>query len=74
MTDAPKPDRVITARMVRKGEDEKEFDRAFWREQTYTTRLNAAFQMVVDMALIRGQDVRELRLQRDVVCLKRRKR
>ena len=74
MTDDPKPDRVITARMVRKGEDEKEFDRAFWREQTYTTRLDAAFQMVVDMALIRGQDVRELRLQRDVVCLKRRKR
>ena len=65
--------RKITARLVRRGEEEKEFDREFWRQAGHEARFAAAWQMVVESFVFQGRDVSELRLQRTVENLKRRK-
>jgi hypothetical protein len=59
---------------VRRGEEEKAFDREFWRRAGSEARLEAAFEMVREVALFRGQDPDELRLQRTVESLQRRRR
>lgn len=64
--------RKIYARFCRMGEEEKEFDRWFWREQGPEGKWQATWLMVRQLYLIRGQDVPELRLRRDVEVLKRR--
>jgi len=46
--------RTITARLVRQGEEEKDFDRAFWRDAGPEACLDAAWQMVVEYARFPG--------------------
>ncbi|MBI5154029.1 hypothetical protein HZA57_02230 [Candidatus Poribacteria bacterium] len=65
-------EREITERLVKRGEAEKDFDREFWRKAGHEARFAAAWQMVIEAALFRGQDAGELRLQRTVECFKRR--
>jgi hypothetical protein len=67
------PKRQITARLVRLGEEEKAFDREFWRQAGHEARFEAAWQMVLDYLAIRGLDESHARFDRTVVCLKRRK-
>lgn len=66
--------RVVTERLVKRGEEEKEFDRAFWREAGAEARFEAMWQMVVEAELIRGKDPEDLKLRKDVVRVIRRKR
>lgn len=66
--------RQITGRLVKRGEAEKEFDREFWRRAGHEARFAAAWQMVVESYLFRGRDAGELRLQRSVENLQRRRR
>ena len=70
MSDKP---RVVTAKLVKRGVEEEEFDQAFWREAGHQARLDAAFDMVKEFYLFRGEDAGELRLQRSVAVVKRRK-
>jgi hypothetical protein len=64
--------RQVTGRLVTRGEEEKEFDREFWRTAGHEARFAAAWQMVVESFLMRGKDAGELRLQRDVETIRRR--
>jgi len=66
--------RDITEKLVRRGEEERAFDREFWRHRSAQEKFDAAWQMVVDYYLLRGKDADELRLQRTVEKLKRRER
>ena len=66
--------RVIKEALVRRGEEEKKFDRAFWREAGHEARFEAMWQMVVDLDLIRGKEPGEHRLDRTVENLRRRRR
>jgi hypothetical protein len=68
------PDRKITARLVKRGEAEKEFDRAFWREVDSDTKFKIMWQMVVESYLFQGKDIAELRLQKSVENVRRRRR
>ncbi len=65
--------RQITERLVKRGEAEKDFDREFWKKAGTDAKFDAAWEMVVESYLFKGKDVEELRLQRTVECLKRRK-
>lgn len=55
--------------MERKGKIEdldRSFDLQFWQAQSDTVRFAAAWELVVTAHLIKGNDVRQLRLQRSV--------
>ena len=62
----------ITARMVRRGEEELDFDRQFWKELGHEARFEAAWEMISEVAAIRGKDARQPRLQRSVQHIFRR--
>lgn len=66
--------RVITSRKVKRGSgQEDEFDRDFWRKMGHEKKFAAAWEMVNEVALIRGEkDARQPRLQRSVQTIKRR--
>ncbi|MDX2175071.1 MAG: hypothetical protein SF028_01230 [Candidatus Sumerlaeia bacterium] len=71
MSDKP---RVVQCRVVKRGEAEKEFDRRFWREAGVEGRWEAAWQMLDEVYLMRGQEPVEHRLQRSVVRVFKRSR
>ena len=66
--------RVITSRKVKRGSGkEDEFDRDFWGKMGHEKKFAAAWEMVNEVALIRGEkDARQPRLQRSVQTIKRR--
>lgn len=68
------PKREIQERLVKRGEEEKDFDREFWRAAGHEARWNAAFEMVVEYHRFKGEDINELRLDRSVEHIFRRKR
>ena len=45
---------------------DRSFDLEFWQTQTPQARSDAAWELVVHAAKVKGQDVRQLRLQRSV--------
>ena len=51
---------------------EKYPDVKYWRSQPDEVIFDAAWQMVVDAHAIKGEDLRESRLQRSVASLQRR--
>lgn len=55
-------------------EDDRSFDRDFWQQAGAEARFAAAWQMVLDMLIIRGEDVDQLRLQRSVENVERLRR
>ncbi len=66
--------RVITARKVKRGSaDEDKFNREFWRDMDPEKKFAAAWEMVIEVALIRGEkDAGQSRLQRSVQNIIRR--
>jgi hypothetical protein len=70
---APRPEgRVVMARLVPRGEDDRSFDLDFWSAVGAEGRFAAAWQMVKETLLIRGEEAHESRLQRSVLCVQRR--
>jgi hypothetical protein len=54
-------------------EDAEQFmDLRFWLTQNAETKFDAAWEMVVEAHAIKGEDLRESRLQRSVASLQRR--
>lgn len=48
-------------------------DVPYWQAQPDEKKFDAAWQMVIDAYAIKGEDIRELRLQRSVGGLQRRR-
>ena len=67
-------DRVIMARMAKRGADETSFDREFWRKVGHEARFAAMWDMVAEVNLIRGEHGQQPRLQRSVQNILRRAR
>jgi hypothetical protein len=70
------PNRTVTAAMVRRGSTEAvEFDRTFWARAGHEARFAAAWEMVQEISLFRGQkDAIQSRLQRSVCAFQPRSR
>lgn len=66
--------RDIQARLIRRDSDDGSFDRAFWRRLGHEARFAAAWEMVVEATLFRGEDAGESGLQRSVCHIQRRER
>ena len=66
--------RVITARKVKQGSvQETEFNRDFWRKMEPEKKFAAAWEMVNEVALFKGEkNAFQSRLQRSVQTIKRR--
>ena len=47
-------------------EMDRSFDRQFWQSQSDEARLAAAWELVVDAHILKGENVNELQLQRTV--------
>ena len=65
--------RVIVERLIRRDEDRGDFDRRFWQSQSVEERFAAAWDMVVEAELFRGNHAVESRLQRSVQTIQRRR-
>ena len=64
---------VITRKVKRGSGQEEEFDLEFWRNMEPEKKFAAAWEMVNEIALIRGGgNVGQSRLQRSVQTIKRR--
>ena len=61
--------RVIVERLIRRDEDRGDFDRRFWQSQSVEARFAAAWDMVVEAELFRGNHAVESRLQRSVAIM-----
>jgi hypothetical protein len=61
-----KTKRKMTARLIRIKDDDRSYDLEFWQQAGEQARFAAAWQMVLDMKAIRGEDGRQSRLQRSV--------
>jgi hypothetical protein len=57
--------------MVRASEADRSFDLLFWRDVGAEGRFAAAWQMISEVAAIRGKDIGESRLQRAVQNIQR---
>ena len=73
-TDLSKP-RVIMSRVVRrKQHDDRSFDIEFWQKVGDAGRFAAAWQMIREVQLIRGQSGELPRMQKGVTRILRRSR
>ncbi len=68
----PEKRRAITGRLIRREEDDRSFDRAFWQRQGSEAIFAAAWEMVQEVRLFRGPDADESRLDRSVQRIVRR--
>ncbi|NIM10522.1 MAG: hypothetical protein GTO45_00890 [Candidatus Aminicenantes bacterium] len=66
--------RVVSARKVKRGSgQEEEFDREFWGKMDPEKKFAAAWEMINEVALIRGEkNAGKPRLQRSIQTIKRR--
>jgi len=64
--------RRVSARFVRQGPDEREFDDRFWRELGPVKRLEAVWDMVLEASVWKGEDPGQSRLQRSLLRVERR--
>jgi len=69
-----KSKRKIIARLINIKDDDRSFDLEFWQQAGATARFAAAWQMVLDMQTIRGEDEYQSRLQRSVENVERLQR
>lgn len=63
--------------MERKGklqDLDRSFDLQFWQAQPAQARFDALWEMIVHYTKVKGQDVRQLRLQRSVTNFQRQSR
>jgi hypothetical protein len=66
-----------TVFLERKGkinELDRSFDLAFWQPQPPEARFQAAWEMVIHYAKVKGLDIHQLRLQRSVETFQRQRR
>lgn len=56
------------------GELDRSFDLHFWQAQPPAMRFNAAWELVIHYARVKGLDVRQLRLHRSVETFQRQQR
>ena len=69
-----KDGRTITTRLSKLGErPDREFDIQFWQGLSSEARANAVWELVVDYWEMKGKDSNELRLQRSVESVQRRR-
>lgn len=69
-----KDGRVMTTRLSKLGErPDREFDIQFWQALSSEARANAVWEMVVDYWTMKGKEPHELRLQRSVESVQRRR-
>ena len=66
-------DRKISVWYGRIEDAEKFPDVRYWQTQSDEKKFEAAWQMVIDAHAIKGEDIRESRLQRSVASFQRRK-
>ena len=67
--------RVIVENLCRRGSDEeRRFNRDFWRRMGPDARFAAAWEMVVEAELFKNRHASESRLQRSVQHIERRAR
>ena len=66
--------RKITAKLINLKDNDGSFDLEFWQQAGVEARFAAAWQMVVDMMLIRGENGDKLRFQRSVENVERLQR
>jgi hypothetical protein len=67
-------ERVVMSRLVRGQAPGREFDVEFWQKLGSTRILEAAWDLVVTAAAVRGISEDQLRLQRSVTKLERGRR
>jgi hypothetical protein len=60
--------------LILRDDDRGDFDRRFWQSQSVADRFAAAWDMVVEAELFRGNYAVESRLQRSVQTIRRRTR
>ena len=53
---------------------DRSFDLQFWQSQPAQARFDALWEMIVHYTKVKGQDVRQLRLQRSVTNFQRQSR
>lgn len=66
-----KSKRKITARLINIKDNNRSFDLEFWQQSGVEARFAAAWQMVLDMIAIRGEDGSQSRLQRSIENIER---
>ena len=64
-------DKVFLERRGKIGDLDRSFDLVFWQAQLPEARFNAAWELIVHYARVKGLDVRQLRLQRSVETFQR---
>jgi hypothetical protein len=62
----------MVVRLTRQGAEEREFDDRFWRELGPVKRLEAVWDMVLEAAVWKGEDLGQSRLQRSLLRVERR--
>ncbi len=67
--------REIIENVLRRGDkkDERSFDRDFWKKAGTEAIFSAAWEMTAEVSSIRGQNVGQSRLQRNIQTIKRRR-
>ena len=63
--------RKMTARLIQMKDDDLSFDIDFWQQAGVDAIFAAAWQMVLDMLTIRGEDASQFRLQRNIENIER---
>ena len=62
----------IVERRTKLKDSDRSFDLRFWQAQTPQARFDAAWELIVHHAKVKGLDVRQLRLQRSAETFQRR--
>ena len=67
--------REIIENVLRRSDkkDERSFDREFWKNAGPEAIFSAAWEMTAEVSSIRGQNVGQSRLQRNIQTIKRRR-
>jgi hypothetical protein len=68
-----KTDRVVMARLTKRGDDERSFDIEFWKRVGGEARFAATCAMVFEAELLRGKNAGQPGLERSVQNIIRRK-
>ena len=65
---------IVWARRGKLSELDRSFDVAFWQAQSSQARFDAAWELVLHYARVKGLDVHQLRLQRSVEAFQKQRR
>ena len=61
----------IVERRAKLEDSDRSFDLRFWQAQSPRARFDAAWELILHHAKVKGLDVRQLRLQRTVAAFQR---